>query len=363
MADEHDVAHENGKPGGDSVTKAVHTVHWGFKYYLARSPELEAIKHHTDLPDVRGTLFSSKEAKQHYSKKVPPGEFCMWRRGRPSVGVVSNCQGPEIARALASISDISVYGLEVMMTKNQDPSPYLQILDSCEFILAAQMGDDWGAFSASELRARYGNRVVFYTPVYYLGLHPDITYVGKTSLRIPSPVGDYHSRIILSHFLGNRSIEESLTHFCASGFEDFGYRKAAIASEQEYRNREQKTELKTADWFFQHIASEPLLYSLNHPTPKLTQEIAKIFLSKVKITAHDLDSALTPSGLSSNIVWPIHRFWANALGLRYHSSELFHTSMYAMDLEEFAWRSYEIYKRVDFDVLAGDAAARGVLPI
>ncbi len=339
-------------------------VHWGFRYYLARGAESAAtVEAHARSDDLRRALYSSKEACETYSKKVPRSEFCVWRRDRPKIGVLSNCQGPEIARAIAAIADVSVYGLEVMLTKDASASSFLEMLDGCDFILSARMSDEWGLFGTNAMKARYGDRLVTYTPVYYLGLHPDITYIGKTLLRIPSPVGDYHSRIVLSHFLGDHPVQAALDQFSAEGFEKLNYRQIAVDSEREYHDRERLTDLKTAAWFFENFRTEPLLYSLNHPTPVLTQQIARTFIEHIGLEARKADANLTPSGLSSNIIWPVHGFWADALKLSYQSSDLFHTSMYAMDIEEFAWRSYEIYRRVDRTALVGDAAARGVHPV
>lgn len=364
MARKQDDEQQPAPNGHEAMNDKISDVHWGFRYYLARPVESTAtVEAHTEFADLRQALYSSKEACETYSKKVPRSEFCMWRRNRPKIGILSNCQGPEIARAVASIADVSVYGLEVMLTKNASASKFLELLDGCDYILSARMSDEWDLFGTSAMKARYGSRLVTYTPVYYLGLHPDITYIGKTLLRIPSPVGDYHSRIILSHFLGDRPVEAALAQFSASGFANLNYLQIATGSEREYYDREQLSDLKTAKWFFENLHREPLLYSLNHPTPVLTQQIARTFLEHVGIECKSINANLTPSGLSSNIIWPIHSFWADALGLDYQSSDVFHTSMYAMDLEEFAWRSYEIYRRVDRATLAEDAAARGVYQV
>jgi len=328
-------------------------IRWIYQYYLARSPEDGLrIGEHSSPRALAQELYKSTEAQGHESKKNALGEFCLWREGRIKIVVMSNCQAPEIARALASIADVSAYGFEVFRAKaSKNPSHYYEMMETADILLLGQTTENWAPFDTASMKERYGSKVLTYTPVHFNGVHPDITYVGNYGQRVLSATGDYHSRIALSSFLSGLEVGPAAENFASLDFSRFGFERIYRDSETEYRRRDESVDVKMADWFLDEIKRRPLLYTFNHPNSDFIQKIAAKVCQLSDIIFELTSLVQLPTQLSSSVIWPIHKSWSNLIGLAYHTPDIFWSGNYAMDLNEFVWRSYQQYEKIDRDSL------------
>ena len=92
-----------------------------------------------------------------------------------------------------------------------------------DHLLSQPMSDEFDDVSSKRLKAHYQSRFANYTNIYFSGLHPDLTYFGGFGQRVTSPLGDYHSRIILACFFQGRSVRECLAAFNGGVYEKLGY--------------------------------------------------------------------------------------------------------------------------------------------
>lgn len=340
-------------------------VRWAYKYYLGRNPDdAAAVEYHTsfhghDRDRMRAAFFNSAEAVAQAYFPIPQGEWCLWRTGKPRVVVSGNCMGINIARAVAAIADVSVYGFDVLNFPDREDE-LIPFLDEADFILFPVLGADFPRLNVDAMRSRYGSKAVFYRLPFFEGIHPDVTYLGQRGARLRSPLSEYHSRVVLRALADGVSARECV--------EQYPQRLAALdpravfaRSEAEFRRREADADLRIADWFFRTIRKQPLMYTVNHPTSDVFLEFARRAMAHFGIRVADANPALVQNTLSGNTVWPVYREVARTLRLRYGTEPVYYSDNVAMGLPELVWRSYEIYERSGIEHVLDLARERGAI--
>lgn len=340
-------------------------VRWAYKYYLGRAPDdRAAIEYHMavhgwDRDKLRRAFFNSQEAANQEYFPISTGEWCLWRPGKPKVVIAGNCMGTNLARAAAAQADISVYGFDVLNFPDKEDD-LLVYLDEADFIVLPILGEDFGQLESSRARERYGAKIAFYSLPFFKGVHPDLTYLGDRGSRIRSPIGDYHSGVVLRDFLNDVPMQHCLDNFCRTGLNALRPKEIYRTSRDEFLRREANADIRIGDWFFRQIRKTPLLYTINHPTAEVFLEITRRGLRHFGLRCTKPVPSLVQNTLSANVIWPVYRDVAQEVGLRYHSEPLFYADNHAMPLAEFVWRSYELYNRADRDELRAQATERGV---
>ena len=343
-------------------------VRWAYKYFIGREPENHTIVDYymtstqEGLELLKRALFTSDEAKHWSGVPSPHGEFCVWRPGRPRIMVIGNCIGPNLGRAMGAMLDASIYAIDILNFLEKQPI-VLSYLDDADFIVAPILGPEFNAMAAGELKKRLGNKLAFYELVYFGGVHPDVTYLGQRGYRVLSPLGDYHSKAVVKSFLSGFSKEDCKKRFADELQNSSKHKRLFQDSKEEYFRRESAVDIKIGDWLFDMILQRPLLYTINHPTADVLIEIAKGVSLRFDLNFHDVEPNMIPNDLSRNVTWPVHEAVASAIGLNYHTSDVFWMDRYMMDLEEFIWRSFEIYSGHDPVNLQTAASLRGLHPI
>lgn len=327
-------------------------VRWAFQYYLGRAPESEhAIDVHVNAKNIHSVIYLSKECTARKGVYYGADEFCCWRPGRPKVVVVSSCQAAALARMLAAMADVSVYACAIVKTQDAGIAAHLaEMIDDADFVISAPLTDRWGVFSQSSLKSKYPTKVLTYHRPFFEALHPDCTYLdGLGGGR--SPVGDYHSRIVVDSFIRGLSKEACLERFQRSSYEEMGFPGIADRAIKKLWEKDEVVDIKIADWVLDQMRDVELFYTINHPTPVFFQYIAKSFLLKVGLSFRDVSPSLVPTVLSAGPIWPIYRDWGDMLGVSFSTGDMFWNNNYAMSLEEFVTRAYCLYTAIGSDRL------------
>jgi len=336
-----------------------------YQYYLGRYPEdVGAVDYHSgrsggDLAELRKSLTTAPEYSESLFK-VPqpkPGTFFFPRANAPKVCVLGNCQGPNIALALAAISKapISVCGLEIMDFQ-ASAEWMIELIKDADYVVACKTYDPkFEPISPEVIRDTYRKQVFEYSPVHFTGLHPDILILGAFRDRILSPVGDYNSRIVLSAFVSGLSQAECLDAFCAEIYDRADYFTEFQRSNETMAKREEALDddgLRFREWFVEQIKDVPLLYSVNHPNSRVFYEIAHRILDKIGLSYRPIMPEMVTNTLSSQVIWPVEREFSEAHDLAYESTPLYWRGNVPLDREEFVWRSYLAYDALGSDRLA-----------
>lgn len=320
---------------------------WAVQYYLGRPlARGECRGGARGGGEVRAEVFDSEERRARGHSPYRGDEFTVWRDGAPTVVVLSSCQGAALARAIAALAEVSVFGCAVTKTKDPETAQHLlALMEHADHILIAPFTHVWGDFSQDNLRARFGDRVVSYNRPFFEALHPDLTYVHGSAPK--SPVGSYHSRITIDSYLAGLSIAECLERFSREGYEEIGFPEVARKAFEKLETKDKAVEIKVKDLIEENIKKEPLFYTINHPTSNFFTLVAERFLELAGIKYHRLCPSLVPSVLITNTIWPVDRIWSGYLGLNYNTNNVYWYNFYMYSLEEFVWRSYRIYEGAD----------------
>lgn len=340
-------------------------IRWAYKYLLGRAPDsADAVDYHlrahgTDREKLWGAFFGA-EGLDRVANPTSLAEFIVWKPDRPKLVVAGNCQGPNLARAAAGLADVSIYGFDILNFPDRQ-SDLVQLLDDADHIVLPLLGEEFGPLESGVAKQTYGDKVRFFSLPFFEGVHPDITYLGQRGERIRSPVGDYHSKIVLRAFLAGLTVWQCLDRFSDGALLELDPKKIFSQSRDEFLRREQHADLRLGKWFFKTIKQRPLLYTINHPTADVFIELARQAFVQFDIPYVVPHAMLTQITLSANTIWPVHGSIARKLGLRYSTGDMIYTEHYAMDLPEFIRRAYAFYTRAGHDEVALAARERGVI--
>lgn len=347
-----------GREGSDDIT-------WAEHYYLGaeRASSIGNVASENIASSIEtnlsATIFNSDEGKKHWYLPARPasGTFYVWKNQKQKVCILGNCQGPNLARTIANISnsEISICGLEIMQFSH-NRERFLQTLLASDVIVTCKTySEEFKEISFEHIDTLKPGNVFEYSPIYFAGLHPDICYLGARGQRIFSAVGDYNSRILVNAFLQYKTEEEANYLFDKQVFLNAGYLDAFDTAKDEFFRRENALSHKSitfADLFFENIITLPLLYSVNHPTSALLNLMSKRICSKIGIEVTDVADALLSNALIDNVIWPLYNDICEYHGLKYRTNRTFTHNQTVMSLSEFIWRCYRIYDSYDREILS-----------
>lgn len=222
-----------------------------------------------------------------------------------------------------------------------------------DVVLSQPLSDEFGDISSSFISSIYDKNYIKMTNIYFLGLHPDISYYGAFNMRVPSPMGDYHSKIALTCFLKGYSADECLKRFSASSYERMGYFSIYQSSMRELENRDESNGIKFAQDFGFITRNQLSLLAVNHPTSIVFAEFAGKILTTLTGKTSRVDPNMFINQLSGSAIWPVYPEIAEANHLPYRTEMLFYGHSAgegrSWTLEEFVRESYDLYSRTGFD--------------
>jgi hypothetical protein len=267
--------------------------------------------------------------------------------------VIANCQVESIVKLLKTSIDVEsvvgipihLYGSNYFEKAKQD---YLNAINDPDYNLLTFIKNEnlYKEFSLDVLRNKHPNLLTM-TNIFFSGLHPDITYLGDRGGRIISPLGDYHSKIILKSFLLGLSVESCLDRFNELVYEEMGFFDEFEKSSLELLERDKNIDIAFGSIFMELVRHEPSLYTFNHPTGFVFQEYVDLIGKKIGINIKKFPFAMQPNPLSSSTWWPIYNEIAEKHCLKYRTPLLFKKPDSlgggVIDLGEFIRQSYRIY--------------------
>jgi hypothetical protein len=270
------------------------------------------------------------------------------------IGIIANCQAQPLTMALSALPDVeTVVSLPMHQygTKHFEKAEeaFKRLIPETEaIVLSYTHGTKFNNYATQVLKQRLPQ---FYTltNIHFSGLHPDIVYVGDQGGRIRSPLGDYHSKIILHSFLTGRSLTDCLGRFCGNEYERLGYHREFEKAEAELHNRDKDLDIPFAKGFIMLLKESPSLYTLNHPTPIVFQEYLLVIAAYLGLKAWRHPIGLLPNYLAHSTWWPVYDELAETHGLKYRTPLSFKQPDALggkfMSLEQFIQASYQVYEK------------------
>lgn len=223
-------------------------------------------------------------------------------------------------------------------------------IQSSDIVLSQDVGNHYGALSTEALRGLPGERTwISFPSIYFGGLFPYLAYLRQEGgAPLKGPISDYHDlRIVRSYLAGNTESECAAmmqkpdTEYCARHFEK------AIA---ESTRRELGLSVKIMDYVSEHVTSERIFHTFNHPSNAILWHVAIQFL---RLIDQEVDSAAKPpvTQFLDEVSAAIPAEMADAVGLK------FQADIYRLKGQVIPWKAiiadfYRVYSGVpDFSAL------------
>lgn len=247
-----------------------------------------------------------------------------------SIAVVGNCQARPLAQTLLALvphGRISTVAI-VHLLRDAQEAEHAPQLAASDVIFAQSVADNYPCrfVRCSELRRKYGRRVVTWPNLYYAGYNPELTYLRQADRKpLGGPLGDYHNRLVLDAWRqglgvgGARQRLHDLDH-SARAYGDVPQR-----SLDELRRRELATDVRIVDAITERLWEHRLFFVFNHPAQALITLLARQLLQVAGIVPSGTDprpnDAREPLG---QYRCPVNRWVAQALNCRFDESPAFH---------------------------------------
>jgi hypothetical protein len=278
--------------------------------------------------------------------------------------VIGNCQTSVLAKNLNAICrDVRVSAFQVHLENPESAARLYNHLDMYDFVLSMPLSGYFKGLSSDELRQRERRNVEFITNIYFSGLQPDFTFIGRIGERHIGPLGNYHSKIVLGAFLVGLDQSETMRLFCGDVYSHLDYYSEFRLSKDKLQEIDQGNTVRFADEFFQLTFTDRTLLTFNHPSTVcfLRQSIA--IAEQLRnhgvhtIGEVPLDLSLYSNELADGPALPIYPEIAQELSLPYASNYIFKTATSIeaasrfVDLEEYVTMERDFLAAIDPSLL------------
>ncbi|OYU48748.1 MAG: hypothetical protein CFE31_09915 [Rhizobiales bacterium PAR1] len=325
-----------------------------FFYQLGRFGEAKTIDHYAahskDASELRSILYKSEERKIKGISPQAPGKFMAFRENSKKMLVLGNCQASNIARQIAAATDLSVLGMEVMNYQSEKDI-FLELIESVDYIACCLLSPNFEEIATQNLRKRDDLNILFYCPMFFDGIHPDIVYWGGMGQRVASGAGDYHSRLVLNSYFAEKSEKECLDILNVNTYQNIGYFDEFDHSFKEMERREQGCDIAFRPFLLENIRQKNCFLTVNHPTQLFLNHMSAEICRYFDIDFQKTDYNAVHSTLAAGPQWPIVPEIIEHFNLAYSNGNSFQIQGSVMGWEEFIARSYILYDQIGRDKL------------
>jgi hypothetical protein len=371
--------------GGRAVTGlSREAVISGFRHYLGRDPESEAvIAAHQSLPDeaalARCLIGSPEYAQKQRAARMgkpqstaPEAPSVPQRRHITSslrFLIFGNCQAPQIARLIEAMTggattiviETTSATIARLRSGEQDISPQLAGND---LILTQEFSEIYQI-----IEQRYPQalpKVRRFPSVNFNAYHPDIVYVVDKAGGgyIQGPMGEYQSAIALWAWTQGLGIAETLDLFRAEVFDALGYFDYWPSAVQELERIGERAGIPLGDLLEGWRRQGCWLYTLNHPKQPVLADVVRRVLRRDGIDPIPDVETYLPDALAIHPAWPVYPEIAQRLGVPGHYLFKLAAGMGSvnnpapvMGLHDFVAASFETFGRYGTQRLACDRLA------
>lgn len=267
--------------------------------------------------------------------------------------LLGNCQvGPLVSALNLFCPEINWQKINVnSILKVGEEDKFTSELEDADFILTQPLGPNFGAFSSEKLVERFQDRLVLFPNVFFRGRHPDMAYFGERGKRLKSPVGDYHSLVVLLAFIrgiSKQKLNDEFEHYLAHFIDVI---RIKDSSEKELITRCKEIDFNYNE-LIQHLNSKELsMLTFNHPDNSTITLLASGIVTKMKFGTSNSTFWVETNlfnALKKDVAWPIHRHVAAEYGLEKYESKFYRSELgRVIDQYTFIEESFAIYDRLE----------------
>ncbi len=187
-----------------------------------------------------------------------------------------------------------------------------------------------------------------------LGFHPDCAYVYVQGKAVDSPIGAYHSVLVLWGFLQGMSVQATRALFNAQVFRYLGFFDLHAAGVNHLVNKGRQCSMPVHQWLAAWQDAGVWMHTINHPKPLVLADVALHCIAGLGIEGVSDACDVVDDTLARAPCWPVYPEVAQALGLRTTGNYAFKgwhrpadqgKSVHYMGLDSFIQASFALYAR------------------
>ncbi|GAB0120168.1 hypothetical protein Acid7E03_42400 [Acidisoma sp. 7E03] len=233
--------------------------------------------------------------------------------------------------------------------ESRDESARIAFVDrlaDCDHILT-QLAS-FSVTNESDLRARFGSKVVTIANFYFRGLFPDSCYIGDFGQRLDEP-SSVNSVVILDAFLRGESETAAVNSFNRENYARLGLLDAWALSMAEMRRREANgaVQVPGAELMEAACLRYPAFLTMNHPSIVMLAEYLQKAFAYAGIPHQAINSAIYDDPLDLHDVTPIDDIIAETRNLPYRGTQRWRFNSLErryIDRAELVQRFYATYR-------------------
>lgn len=259
------------------------------------------------------------------------------------IAIIGNCQCESLATCLGAMTagglQTEIYMIHEIV---RDPQRLAQVLDESNYIFAQTS-------LRPHLRDDQAHKVRYFPTIAFSAYHPDLTFVRGTRMggdfeTVSNPLSGYHSLISLFGFMSGISLEDILTFYHPGVYSRLGYFDQWDEARRQLLAEGESSGMPLGGMFERWAKGDAFMYSSNHPTLRVMEDIARELLRRIGWTpAVDSIHSVVADPLRAMPIWPIYPEIGARLGVR--GSMLFkrHEPEASLSLRELVTSSYECF--------------------
>lgn len=244
------------------------------------------------------------------------------------IAITGNCQARSLAHILQEMLpdvEITVIGIVHLLKSEEEPN-YVPYFEQADIIFAQRVTDNYPCtfVRVSDLKAKYGAKVISYPNLYYTGYNPELTCLRDTSRKpLGGPLGDYHNRTFFNAWKEGLSVKDALRRNADIDYNREAYIDIPENSMLELKQREAETDVRIVDWIAEHIFAQRLFFTFNHPAQALINELAMKLLYATGADISSLRKTVLQKESLDQFSCPINPYIVNQFNLNFDNLNIY----------------------------------------
>ena len=174
----------------------------------------------------------------------------------------------------------------------------------------------WQIGEGRERPERAPANVFFWPDLTFRAFHPDQAYVSTEACAVKSPIGHYHSMLVLQGWLRGRSVAQTRRLFCPEVFAEAGYFMDRALARAQFLERTSRSGADLVGAFASWEQRGCFMHSTNRPKAVAIASVARDLLERagIDIRLDDPDTYVADPLLAYD-TWPVYPEIAHHLGV------------------------------------------------
>ncbi|MEH3117793.1 MAG: WcbI family polysaccharide biosynthesis putative acetyltransferase [Methylorubrum populi] len=232
----------------------------------------------------------------------------------PRIAVIGNCQARGVADALRILvgARVRLIPMSALGKGGQGLDAFARSLGACDHVFSQPFPAGFFPEGGSEALGERLPRMRLFPSIVFTAFHPDAVYVGDLAsvarVRLaPSPLGTYHSAIVLFGFLQGLAPERIVGLFREDVFSRLGYLDAWDIAAADLIASSRAIGFDLSGDLLRWSRGGLFMHNINHPRLAVLGDVAARLAREAGLTPRPVPvEAYAPDVLLDDAIWPVY---------------------------------------------------------